>query len=493
LLGLDDGSWKEYKVAEGLTLGDAFNLTIGRDNSITALTISRYDLGFPMDARIAIMELIENNESILDLPLEQGWTISVCPLEEDLRIGWASYDEESKTVSASVISRNKIENVWAHVKTGDRYENLTLVSPYNNNIYTNKSGGEIELDDNCYVMATDIGKKSIKSKLSVTLRPRVFQFKDGRYLIIAKRSEKAMECSGEQYGYNVYQSDCFGCSPQIWILNPIEKGIYSIRNEKYNNHYLEVDESKLNAGANVQGGIYEGKPSQQWSFVPDGKGSYAILALHSGRCLTVDGNKMDNSASIIQDDYQQKLNQMWIVQPVDSYPFNLSSDCSHLLKEISFGIMPASSGISYLEYYDNKVMKSQYCTLWKLQPIGDGFFALMNSTKCLQAEILDLDNESRGFKVTVGEYKGLDNQMWRFKPICDNQYEIRVKNSNKCLEIDGNKMAVLKRDYCGYLNQRFFVKDLCTINIEGNDRTGIHQLPSIIFRPIANTGKTSAV
>ncbi len=477
----EDGTWREYKVAvvKDLTLGDAFNLTVGSD-----INISNTDLGFPIDAQASIMELAEdkkpddetatgettsnkitiNKLSISSLKLKPGWIISVRPLRVDLKINWASYDKNKKEISASVIGRNEIKNVLAHIKMGDRYENLSMTSPDKNTIYLLKSNMQFEIDENCYLIVTDIGNNTVYKSL---LKPTKLSLKNGRYLIIANSSEMAMKCAGENEGYNAVQDDCFGDLSQMWYLRYIRNGAYSIQNGNYSDYYLEVDEGKTEEGANVQGGMFdEGAPSQQWYVERDGKGNYAIVASHSGKYLTVKG--IDKGASIVQESNQQKPNQEWIVQPVDSYPFNLLAvskglmDQSLVLTGNNFLIAsgPSNKG-SLLGIYGNNFTAAPEIvgstapnwTLWKLWPTGDGYFALMSNNKCLQVATSNLSDKSNGIEVNAGDCKGLDNQKWRFKHIGGDQYAICVKYSNKCLDIISRQQW----EYQGNKSQRFRV------------------------------------
>lgn len=526
----DDGSWRDYKVVEGLTLGKALNLTVGSD-----VDICERDMGFPIEANASIAELNNTNKSILDLKLKHGWIISIkCirPLRDNLTISWASCNDERKVVSASVRGRNQIEKVLAHVKIGDKYKDLNMTCPDNNTIYLNKSNGQFEIDKNCYVMAIDIGNNSCKFNLSVPLKARLSRLKDGRYIIIAKNSENAMTCAGEGDGYNVYQYDSFGGPSQRWYLNQTGNGVYSIRNERYPDLYLEIDEGKHSEGANAQVGKNDkGNPSQQWYFVPDGKGNYVIHALHSNKCLTVDSGYYYHSNfnfSIIQEEDQQSQNQKWIIQPVDSYPFNLigNSDTPtggvltrprfvisskvpvNNLQNSRYGLIANKNDVTASIFKTdllNKVIATSLrpFMVWRLQPIGDGYFALRSAdNRCLQVATANLSNRSNGIEVNISDYNGLDNQMWKFKsfdkseknittapikpttqqasngmspaisaPVVNSKepsyflspYEICSKYSNKCLVLNnmdiqgGATSKCIQWEYQGYENQRFNV------------------------------------
>jgi len=527
----EDGTWKEYKVvAEGVTLGDAFDLI-----NLGNMNISNTDLGFPIDAKDNITELeaairkhdkTDTNETITgntsinetnihELPisslrLKPGWIISIRPLRDDLKISWTSHNEKEKKVSASVVGRNEIKNVLAHVKIGDRYADMDMTSPRKNTIYLLESDTQFEIDENCYVMATDIGNNRINKSL---IEPIEYPLKDGRYIILSSDAEKAMNCLDENEGFNVVQRPYFGDASQRWYLKNIRSGVYSIQNEKYSECYLEVDEGKCEGGANVQGGrLNWGNPSasQLWYFVRNGNGTYSIIASHSGKCLSID-YKGD---SIVQESNYQKQGQRWIVQPVDSYPFNLpeiadklkdggfefphfphydnglAGNCfiiksgSNDISSTMFGVCGYSTfgytnssyitsgimqcivgGLNWSQIMDGKFGifinrgkgKKYDDFLWKLRPTGDGYFSLIGQNgECLQVATSDLANRSNGIEVKMGNYRGSDNQKWRFKHVGGDQYVICAKYSNKCLNIP-DQGGVVHRDLsstnasvCGY-------------------------------------------
>jgi hypothetical protein len=493
IITLDDGTFREYKVAaEGLTLGEAFNLTAGRDQSVNGINSSKMDWLFPIEAYADINKLLPDNKSktndnpLQNLILKPGWIISIRPSSDDLRIGWASYNKERKTVFASVTGSKKVREVWAHVKVGNRYENLTMLSPNNNTIYSNWSNEELEIDGNCSVMATDIGNNSQKFDLAVAVQPKLSRLKDGYYIIVCPGGSYdndtpiyELECSGEDAGYNVY-GKVSNRVPQKWYLKHIGNGIYSIQNEKYPGYYLEVDDGKQSDGANVQAGKYDnGNPSQQWRFVPTKMGYYTIQALHSGKCLTFE-------ASIIQEVDQQTPWQKWILQPVDSYPFNLSLMDGKKSLIGSYYIMPVwlNRTLEQQNHPDNYLaldptnMKNGLSVSGKdpsfvmlyLIPRGDGYFEIcsnlgLNVIKncCIQVNTTDLSNKSNGIPLGTGEFRGLDTQLWKFKYRGNDQYEICAKYSDKCINVmpwdpQQKRLGVDLWEYQGYLNQKFYIK-----------------------------------
>jgi hypothetical protein len=479
----EDGTRREFKVAvfKNMTLGEALDLTVGSN-----MNISHADLGFPKDAEESIMDLAEDiaaenetapNETaddkitidelpISNLILKKGWVISIRPQRDNLKISWASYDERAREVSASVTGQNEIKNVLAHIKVGDGYQDWNMTSPGKNTIYLLRSDTPFEIDENCFVKAKDIGNNSLKVSLS---KPTRSSLENGQYLIIANNSEMAMECSGEDEGYNVIQNDCIGDLSQIWNLQYNGDGLYSIQNEKYSYQYLEVDESKSEEGANVQGGVLDKvmSASQQWHMERDERGNYAIIASHSGKRLTVSGN--GKGASIVQESDQQKQDQKWIVQLVESYPFDLSAvsdslkDQSLILTGHNFRIASDSSnGWRLLGVHNNSLAQAPEddapdWAFWRLLPSGDGYFALIsNNTSsncgCLQVAASNLSHKSNGIEVNAGCYSGQDNQKWRFKHIGGDQYAICSKYSNKCLDIspqDANNLRDNEqKDFC---------------------------------------------
>lgn len=113
---------------------------------------------------------------------------------------------------------------------------------------------------------------------------------------------------------SVATGSAFGQAP-----NP--KLFYSI-SAMHSTKCLDVEGGAIGNGAAVNQWDCHGGKNQQWLFTPVGDGFYEITARHSGRALTVYGGiySTDNGVVVQQWDYNRLFNQLWSVNPLgDGY------------------------------------------------------------------------------------------------------------------------------------------------------------------------------
>lgn len=80
--------------------------------------------------------------------------------------------------------------------------------------------------------------------------------------------------------------------------------------------YLDVKESGIRNGTQVQVWSHSGGRNQQWRFVPLGRGWYLIQDRNSGKCLDVRGASNRNGAPVQIWDCTKAANQRWRVEPL---------------------------------------------------------------------------------------------------------------------------------------------------------------------------------
>ncbi|HPE63488.1 MAG TPA: RICIN domain-containing protein [Methanothrix sp.] len=469
MFDLEDGVYKEYKVYAGssVTLGDAINWTIGSDDSVPHQNNTKWVLGVSdIDALKRAKELNDSNRSIGELELEPGWHFILTPqISEKPKIHWAGYSLDMTRAYASVTDGYGIKSVIAHVKVNGEYRNLTMTDDDNDTIYETSVIQVMRRDKNATIIATNLNNSS--SQLEIGLLPDsvAAPFSDGWYVFTVKNSEKCLDGSDEDHDYNAYQYKG-GIGPkQRWYLEHIGHGYYIVHNnDTY--RYLEVDHGMVRGGANVQSGILEfdencyPKMYQQWYFEPVGDGYYKIGARHSGNYLSVERARLEDSASVIQDNYTEGDHQKWMVQPLEIYPSMIRDDPKCTLED-EYLIEAKHSSLCLSVVEGEEVVQSFYFgesgQNWMLKPVGDGCFKIVNGDKCLATS--DRDNTSNGVDVVVCDYDGSENQVWRFEPAADGYCKIISKYSDRCLEVAGGSKDgganVQQYDYLGYDYQRW--------------------------------------
>jgi|GEM_PF-2784049 len=94
--------------------------------------------------------------------------------------------------------------------------------------------------------------------------------------------------------------------------------------------------------------------------------------------------------------------------------------------------------------------------LWKFKPIGNGYFQIIakHSGKCLDVGSKSINN---GAKIIQYDYLGGDNQLWKLDPVNNGYFRIIAKHSGKCLDVSGmsidNGVKIIQYDYWGGDNQ----------------------------------------
>jgi hypothetical protein len=76
---------------------------------------------------------------------------------------------------------------------------------------------------------------------------------------------------------------------------------------------LEVSNSSLADGGNVQIWSYVGANTQQWKIEATTDGYYRLLNRNSGKALDVNGNSTADGANVHQWTYGGGLNQQWLI------------------------------------------------------------------------------------------------------------------------------------------------------------------------------------
>jgi hypothetical protein len=135
-----------------------------------------------------------------------------------------------------------------------------------------------------------------------------------------------------------------------------------------------------------------------------------IIAKHSGKCLDVGGESMDEGAGVIQWSYWGGDNQKWKLEPVGGGYFRIIAKHSARCLDVSSGSTKGGAGIMQWGYWGGDSQK------WRLEPVGGGYFRIIakHSGKCLDVQNKHIND---GDSVIQFKYLGGDNQKWRLEPV----------------------------------------------------------------------------
>ena len=185
MIDFGDGEVRDYRVFSGIrytasppypyimniSLKEAINWLVGleeREDGIYIGTaphvnkpvkLENWTFGFDNETYRKINETLGGNWTIYDLlnvSIRQGWVIVMkAPDTKPPEIHWASYSRDMKTIKAAVYDNENITHVFAHVKIGDKYEDVELKDENHDLIYEATLPEKITDTDDDYIIASD--------------------------------------------------------------------------------------------------------------------------------------------------------------------------------------------------------------------------------------------------------------------------------------------------------------------------------------------------
>jgi hypothetical protein len=147
----------------------------------------------------------------------------------------------------------------------------------------------------------------------------------GRYVIINRNSEKAMEVASgsKSAGANLRQNPYTSAPYQHWDVTPVDSRVggdfsYFTITAAHSGKALDVADWSLENGANIMVWDDTKGANQQWylDYVEDGW--FNIRGRHSAQCLVVADASTADGANIVQWEKLDETNQQWRFLPVDA-------------------------------------------------------------------------------------------------------------------------------------------------------------------------------
>jgi hypothetical protein len=181
---------------------------------------------------------------------------------------------------------------------------------------------------------------------------------DSRYHLIQRlENGKAAQVAGTSAadGAVIDQSDLSGGDNQQWRLTlvaEIDPGAYYTVTAKYNGNVLEVPGGPAATadGIAVDQASGNGQANQRWRFLPNSDGSWAIVAEHSGSCLTagIPTGAVVGGLPVIQwhpttasqISIFEKISQGWLVLPTQPGYYKIQSVATGMVLTLG-GAFPA--------------------------------------------------------------------------------------------------------------------------------------------------------
>jgi len=343
-------------------------------------------------------------------------------------------------------------------------QQLFYLQHYGNGYYTiisNYSGYALE--------AGNVGNNLNQNKVSYSTN-QLWQFKslipfNQDVYIISALDDKNIEVLGDET-YNdlsIVTGSSRQVISQIWVIEPLIQGFYSIRN-KNSGRYMTVEQGSINPLARIVQYDWTGALHQQFSFKYAGNGVYTITARNSLYLLDISNNSTNDGAQVIQYTETNQTSQTFyfevplqVDQDVIFYNYNLDNFVMDLS---DLGTSPVLNKIVNLQNQRRN---------WTIHAQGSvGDYVIINS---ITKNVLTLNTD---FTISLSDLTGVETQLWNFIPISKGWYKIRAK-SNSTIVLDFSQQNPVKQGFLisaqkeDYSDTQLWEIDLSSNYIYGGD------------------------
>ena len=139
---------------------------------------------------------------------------------------------------------------------------------------------------------------------------------------------------------------------------------------------------------------------------------YSISAMHSSKCLDVEGGALGNGVPVSQYDCHGGNNQQWLFTPVNDGFYRITARHSGKALTVYGGIYSTNDGIVVQQFEYNGL----YNQMWSVDPVGDGYYRITarHSGRSLDIRGALLNN---GAPAQQYWFANGANQKWRLTPL----------------------------------------------------------------------------
>jgi hypothetical protein len=228
------------------------------------------------------------------------------------------------------------------------------------------------------------------------------------------------------------------------LLSPVHSGLC-----------LDISGASTANGAQLQQYACNGSGAQNFTLDPRGNGQYRIISNLSGKCIDLPSGSKSNGAIFQQWDCGEgNANQLFNVKVLAGGVKTFQSVASGKCLDVTGVSMAAGAKVQQWDCGNggNQQFRQDFST---------ENIPLMNVKSGL---CLDSPGNNNGDQLQQYSCSGGANQNLSFVPVGNNQYEIVVASTGKCLDITPAEVskdgAIVKQwDCAGVVNQRFTFDD----------------------------------
>ena len=242
-----------------------------------------------------------------------------------------------------------------------------------------------------------------------------------------------------------------------------ENGIYKMAVGKDSSKTIEVAGSSKSNNAKVDIWSYGNVPAQKFYFTYDKSGFYKITAMHTGKSLTVKGNKLAEGTEIVQEEYKGLDSQKWILRDSNKNGWIISLQSN---PELSITIKGNIKNGAILILSKTKDNNNQMFYLYNItnseqQKVNSEYKILVGANSSKGIEIAG-SSKSNNAKVDIWDYGNVPAQKFNFEYI-DGFYKITATHTGKSLTVKNNNLVegaeIVQYDYKGLDSQKWILRD----------------------------------
>ena len=241
-----------------------------------------------------------------------------------------------------------------------------------------------------------------------------------------------------------------------------EEGTYEILVGSSCTKGLEVSGSNKENGAKI--GIWEyGNASAQKFDLVYVDGYYKILAKHTGKCLTVKDNNLQEGSQIVQDDYKDLEGQKWLIKDSKKNGWvmvllnnpNLALSIEGTIENGSKIILSKSETTDNQMFYFIKTVETS-----KTKESGTYKIAVSaEDSKVIEVAGSSKENNA---KVDIWNYGNAKAQKFKFEYM-NGFYKITALHTEKSLTVKNNEVRngveIVQDEYKGEIGQMWILRD----------------------------------
>lgn len=291
------------------------------------------------------------------------------------------------------------------------------------------------------------------------------------YNAVAQNYQNIQMCDGNGLSAQKFKFEKIKTDPNENIptgTKTINDGIYEIQSALNSNFVVEVKDSLLEDGTNIQLYLRKETKNQYFRITYLDNGYYSIIALHSGKSMDVKDGSKAKGANVQQKEYNSNLNeQQWIIKDVGNGYYSIVSKCNGLYVDVYNAV--AANGTN-IQMCDGNGLNAQKFKFNKIDIIG-GDKTIESGTYIIRSAInkafaIEVANASKDncANVQLWKYSATLQQKFRVVYLDNGFYKITAKHSGKSLDVENaskEKGANVQQYQANGTNaQQWIIKDV---------------------------------